>query len=214
MNKFGSLLKRIALFEKMAVYGNRISVLRSIAQEETKYPTSGNVIPMSYDPKLPMTESNSVAITTPPPPTPPTPPAPTTQYKAYPSIPKEDQDNVEWFTMTNPVPGSKGFLGNEKSGADGILGPKTRGSIDAVKKYLNMQHATDKQIFDYLFLLRTAKMQQEKELKSGESSKEDFFGELARQGKLPTSDSERMTALQRITKDISKSEYNPPVPTY
>jgi hypothetical protein len=137
MSKVDELLKKVELFEKLAVYGDRKSFLQALAQSPLDESFNQKAFEdaadkaleyeptPAYVPRLPNVPTENVVNL----------PEVNISGKApaqYPSVPKDIQQS----------------LGFEGAQVDGVLGPETRRRLDAQKLYFKLPAGTpDAELF-------------------------------------------------------------------
>ena len=138
MNKLDTLLKRVEVFEKLAVYGDRTAFLQSLSQNSEWTSTvksqpslSGPMPAIPGSPgtpggrKLTPGEQFSGMINTPAPTEAPTVKMPEEQIKAYPPVPEATQDQLNKLLVPS------GNIMPLK--LDGKLGPATKKALEIFK---------------------------------------------------------------------------------
>ncbi len=127
MSKYSNLVKKIEVFEKLALYGSRSSFLNRIAQEQSKEPNA-SMMPES-EPN--MTPNPNAAFG---PPSPAKPAAP-----ALPTVPTSVQQSLNFLSQEAGTPM------NLKT--DGQLGPATRKALNWFATANNLVGKSDQDLF-------------------------------------------------------------------
>jgi len=124
MSKFDALFKKIEVFEKLAVYGDRSSFLKSIAQDSTpKYPTSTDEANPGVQPYLPTQTVPEMTIV------------------GNPPIPKDVQEMLSRVVTMDR-------LGIPLHKIDGLIGPETRTALNNFKAKYAPGEKSDAKLFD------------------------------------------------------------------
>lgn len=151
MKNYDALLKRVELFERIALYGDRTAFLKSLGQNT---PPLAGTTPNRYPgpPEAGWREADVAAPTTIPLPSPaiitenPTIKMPAVNITSkYPSIPKDQQKALSRITTVEG-------LGTPLK-IDGLLGPKTQAAIDAFKSKMKTPQLNNQEVLTWVKML-------------------------------------------------------------
>lgn len=125
-------------------------------------------------------------------------PAPTAPARPqYPRINVSDQKNVEQYTVSKGLVSPTGLLED-----DGILGPKTRKSIEIAKKHLGMERSSDQDLFRKL---RELKAEESKPVaEESEEERKAKFKELGIDLDAPVDPKVKADLIKELKLDPSK----------
>lgn len=134
MSKVNALLKKAELFEKLAVYGDRKSFLKALADEESDNKAFIDSADRAYEKALEYSQP-PVKI----------PGLPTENVVNLPEVNISGQRPAQYPSVPKDIQQSLGFEGAQ---VDGVLGPETRRRLDAQRLYFKLPAGTpDAELF-------------------------------------------------------------------